>query len=310
MAKIYVIGGANIDIFANSINKIIAKDSNLAKINFAFGGVGRNIADDLQYLGEKLYFISAFSKDNYGKLLYEDCLKKFDLSYAKVVDDYPSSIYLAIMDNNHDLYVGCNDMRITKCVDYELIDKLTDVINDDDYLIIDTNFEKDLIEYAFSNLKGKKIMDAISVNKAYKLTGVLNRIGIVKLNFYEAQAINNAALDSEKKIVDFLIGLNNIGTKEAIITLKDGFYVGVENKVYHYSHDQVDKDVVNTTGAGDAFLAGYVYADKLGLTLDQKAAYGIASSLLAIKSANSVAGSSIDDLNQQINKTKIICQKC
>lgn len=306
MANVYVIGGANIDIFANSVNKIIPEDSNISNITFSFGGVARNIAENLVNLGIDLNFISAFSNDTYGKSLYEDCKRiGFKLDYAKLVDDYPSSIYLAVMDNNHDMYVGCNDMRIIECIDNKLIDRLSDVIKEDDYVVLDTNLTEELLIYAFDNLKGHKVMDAISANKVHKLQRVINKVSIVKLNKIEAEMISDTKLDSEDKIIELLTDLNRNGTKQAIISTKTGMYVGSNNEVYHYNHDQYNKNVVNATGAGDALLAGYLYGELHNGNIESKCCLGLANSILTVRCEKSVAKSSINDVTKQITEMKI-----
>ena len=44
MAKVVVLGGANIDIVGQSDKEILEYDSNPGKIRISCGGVGRNIA--------------------------------------------------------------------------------------------------------------------------------------------------------------------------------------------------------------------------------------------------------------------------
>lgn len=306
MSKIYVIGGANIDIFANSVDKIIPEDSNIANISFSYGGVGRNIAENLTNLGEKVFFVSAFSNDDYGKGLVEDCKKKnFDLSYSKFVDDIPSSIYLAIMDNNHDMYVACNDMRIAEYIDTTLIDNLIHVINDDDYVIVDTNLKEEIITYIFDHLKGKKIMDAISVNKVYKLEKVINKIDLLKLNKLEAEAVFEKPINDYRDVVELCKKLNINGTREVIVSTKKGMYVGYNNETYYFEHDQYGKDIVNATGAGDALLSAYVYGDYHHISIESKSCLGLANANLCLHSKDAVAKINIHDVSKRLNEMKI-----
>ena len=70
MSKIYVIGGANIDLFAKSEKEILKSDKNPATISLSFGGVGRNIAENIVHLNEEVYFISLFANDFFGKMVF------------------------------------------------------------------------------------------------------------------------------------------------------------------------------------------------------------------------------------------------
>ncbi len=57
---ISLIGGANIDILAKSYSPLKDFDSNPGKVNISFGGVGRNIADNLARLDQKVSLITVF----------------------------------------------------------------------------------------------------------------------------------------------------------------------------------------------------------------------------------------------------------
>jgi pseudouridine kinase len=50
--KIGIIGGINIDIEGAPFKKLKYQDSNPGKIRLSYGGVGRNIAENLARLGE------------------------------------------------------------------------------------------------------------------------------------------------------------------------------------------------------------------------------------------------------------------
>ncbi|MEA4820923.1 MAG: PfkB family carbohydrate kinase, partial [Erysipelotrichales bacterium] len=56
--SIYVIGGANIDIQGTPFEKLKYKDSNPGIISYSFGGVARNVAENLARLGDNVNFIS------------------------------------------------------------------------------------------------------------------------------------------------------------------------------------------------------------------------------------------------------------
>jgi len=57
---ICVIGGANIDLCGSSLEPLRNYDSNPGTISVSFGGVGRNIAQILALLDQKVRFVSCF----------------------------------------------------------------------------------------------------------------------------------------------------------------------------------------------------------------------------------------------------------
>lgn len=306
MARVFVIGGANIDIFARSDKKIIPHDSNIAKISFSFGGVGRNIGENLTNLGEDIYFVSAFSNDYYGKKIAQDCLDKgFNLAFSKFVDNVPSSMYFSLFDEDGSTYVACNDMEICKCIDQNMIFDLINIINDDDYVIVDTNLDEDTITYIFDNLRGKKIVDAISINKINRLQRVIKRIDIFKMNRIEAEAIYNGKLIDDKDYITLLQQMTFESDREVVITNSEGVYVGYHNDVYFYAHNEPKDGIKKDTGAGDAFLAAYVYGDLHNVNIESKCCLGLAASQLTVSSDLTVARYNIHDVSKQLTRMKI-----
>ncbi|MFK5882999.1 MAG: PfkB family carbohydrate kinase, partial [Candidatus Izemoplasma sp.] len=65
--KVLVIGAQNIDIFAKTDTEYTLKDSNISKIHLAYGGVGRNIAENLNRLGHQVHFMTVFGDDDFSK---------------------------------------------------------------------------------------------------------------------------------------------------------------------------------------------------------------------------------------------------
>ena len=67
MKKIYVVGGANVDVLARSFNEIVPADSNPGHVSYSFGGVAHNIACNLAKMGCYVDFVTALSNDAFGK---------------------------------------------------------------------------------------------------------------------------------------------------------------------------------------------------------------------------------------------------
>ena len=277
MNNIYVIGGANVDIMAKCRNPLLIRDSNPADINISFGGVAHNIACNLAGYERPIYFISAFSDDLFGDLVFNSCLQAgLDLSYALKNPDYPTSLYLAILDENKDMYLASSDMRIVEALKYEDIAFLNDIIDDDDYLILDTNLDSQVLKQIYRHFKGVKVSDAISANKVSKLADNLAYIDILKLNLIEAETLLKRQLDTDEKRVAALRALRAKGAKEVIITTKNGAY----------------------TGAGDAFLAAYVYMHKKRKKLNWRVCFALSAAVLTVRSSETVAGLNEEEVNR------------
>ena len=305
MKNIYVIGGANIDMYAKSEKKIIPYDSNIGDISFEFGGVARNIAENIRNLGGDVNFVSAIGYDAYGEKMVEDLTNKginIDLSFR--TNDYNSSTYLAILDEN-DMYVAINDMKIIECIDTNFLETIKDRINEDDLVILESNLNKESIDYICDNFKGKKVADAISCNKVMRLKDSIGKLDIIKLNKLEADMLNGGELKDEKDILLFTRKLNTLGTKEVLISYKNNLYIGKDNKLFVYKHDGYKDNPVNVSGAGDALLSGYCYSRFKNKDILDSASVGMALSILTVDDIKPVTNTNVEKVYEVLNTINI-----
>ncbi len=68
-----VIGGANMDICGRAKIPLSGSDSTPSDIFSGFGGVGRNIAENLARLGTKCHLVTAVGRDMWGEKILEHC---------------------------------------------------------------------------------------------------------------------------------------------------------------------------------------------------------------------------------------------
>ncbi len=256
-SNVLVIGAVNIDIFASTKEEYTLEDSNLAKINLGFGGVGGNIATNLNTLGRDVSFITAFSSDILGNTVhnhYQQLGINIDESHISIQNN--SSIYLGVLNKENDLFLGLNDMDITKEINEEFLKKKHDYINSFEYIVIDNNLQKETLSYVLKTYHHKTlIMDAVSAKKVGKLLELLPYITVLKVNQIELNELSSKS-DIYSQIKDVL----NQGVKEILVTNKhqDVFY-GSEKEIVVFAVEK-EEEIVNATGAGDAFLSGYVSA--------------------------------------------------
>lgn len=303
----FIIGGANIDIYCKSNKELIMKDSNPCKISFTYGGVARNVVENLHNLNEDISFVTAFGDDYFADGMIQDLEKKdVDLSFAIRVPNYSSSIYMAVL-NVDDLFIGMNDMSVISKISKENIDFLSKYVKDDDYLFIDTNLERELIEYILDNVKGIKVCDAISASKVVKLRGLVNKLDYLKMNLLEAETLSEKPLFLETETIEYIKDLVNEGVKEVLITGKDFLYVGSKDGVSKYIHDAYREKPANVSGAGDSLIAYYISARSKGLSIDEASKRGLVASILTVDSNDPVRKMNLDFVLEEaksINITK------
>ena len=110
---IMVIGGTNVDIQGFSRSELRAHDSNPGYVGVSFGGVGKNIAENIARLDINTKFITVFGNDLYGEKI-KDHLNKLDIdvSDSLILENEETSIYLSILDSNGEMNVAISSMEI------------------------------------------------------------------------------------------------------------------------------------------------------------------------------------------------------
>lgn len=276
--KILVIGGTNIDINATSKEKLVERDSNIGIIDFSIGGVAKNICENLARLNLDVTFATILGSDYFGDEAYHYLSKLgIQILVKRVSKNTPT--YLAVFDNSNDLLIGINDMDAINYLNNDFVDELID-FNNYNLVIIDSNLSKETLDYITKKCQAPIYAEAISVNKVMKLKPYLNRLEAIKCNRLEAEAL----VGHDIKDVNYILKeLNKLGVNKVYLTDgANGSYLYEDNKISHLK--ALKMKIVNTTGAGDAFLSGVIYAQIKNLN---KLKYGNALAKITLESKTS-----------------------
>jgi len=254
----HLIGGANIDISGKALAPLCFHDSNPGRITVSFGGVARNIAHTLVNLGCKVRFLSAFGDDFLGLQCMEDCKRlKMDVSDCVVVPGVSSSTYLAILSENGEMGCAVSDMSILDHLTCEQISLFLSKIGENDILAVDTNLDASIVDFIVSKSCCNLVSDPISAVKAKKLKPHLSKFRVLKPNRTEAQVLSGIQIIDENSLLDAARYFRKTGVKETLITLgEQGGLLSCGEGYFRFQHDFTN--VVNSTGAGDAFMAAYI----------------------------------------------------
>ncbi len=285
---ISVIGGANVDLSATLQDAFIAADSNPGHVEIGYGGVARNIAHNLSLLGARTQLLTVFGGDLFGGLLQDYCKQQgIDIHLSDKQNALRSGIYLCINNHGGEMIAAVADTDIIREITPEWLAKRIGEINLSDFIVADTNISEDAIRYLMENSTAPVLIDGVSTTKAHRVTNALKRCKLpflhsLKLNLKEALAVTATATYAEAAQQ-----LLNWGVAHVYITLgSEGVYC--RNAAEEWLYPALPGDVVNTTGAGDAFLAGVVYALAKGLPFPQTAQYGLMAARATLMSPKAV----------------------
>jgi pseudouridine kinase len=288
---ITVIGGANIDIKGKPYSELMKHTSNPGHINIAPGGVGRNIAHNLAQLSLPVTLLSVVGNDDEGRRLLEETRQAgVNVEQIVISNTRRTGIYLAILNAIGDMDVALSGMDILEELNIQYLESKMEVIKNSEIVVFDTNIPKDSIKYIVElcyNNNIPVVAEPVSIDKAKKLIGVLDKIDYVTPNKEELESISGVKIANDEDMKKAVKYLRQKGVKNVIVTLGErGVYISSEEVEKFIEPYQAE--IVDATGAGDALTAGLVYGIFNGYTLDVSAKLGLAAASLTISSPYTV----------------------
>ena len=298
MADITVIGGINIDIEGSPFNKLRREDSNPGRISLSYGGVGRNITENIARIGGDVAMVSVIGEDQMGRGAKEELQELgVDVSGVEILAGRNSAMYLSILNEDKDMELAISDMDIVNVITPRFLDKHRELLLGSKAVALDTNLSEETLEYAADILeKTPLFLDPVSVTKAVKARKIIGKFECIKPNVMEAEALSGLKITSEEELRAAGGWFIQQGVKKVFITLnKEG--------VYYRSPDREGfirpKDIspVSATGAGDSFLAAILIGMVRGLDIEEIAKIGMAAAQVTMESPGAV--------NKAISKAEI-----
>ncbi len=281
MEKVLVVGGSVIDVFAYPKEKLILADSNPGYLKQSLGGVGRNIAENLARLGIDTTLITPVGKDEGRKLVMQNAQDV--MLKLSIIQTENTPTYVSILNEENDNVVAVAAMDDIELVCKDDI-KIRDVsFQNADIIVVDTNLNQETLAYIFDTYKKPFYVDVISCRKADRIKPHLHRITALKMNMLEAQYLSGMLEEDSPEVLakHFL----SQGVKEIYITLgKKGSYYMDKDQATHYPSTMITAK--NTSGAGDAFFAGVIYAKIKGL---DPLTYARKAAVLTVQSEHAVS---------------------
>ena len=115
----------------------------------------------------------------------------------------------------------------------------------------------------------KTVLDASGENLA---EGLRAKPTVIKPNVYELEQLFDTSMSSLSEVVHYAKKVTEMGIQEVLITMGNkGSLLVSGNKVYLV--EPIKVKAINTVGAGDSFLAGYVYGMFYGMKTEERLQY-------------------------------------
>lgn len=256
-----IIGGANMDICGTAYAPLRPGDSNPGSIQCSPGGAARNIAENLGRLGVTCYLISLVGDDLYGKSLLEITQRAgVDIRACQIMPQTSTSTYLSLHGPDGDMTLAMNDMEsLTKLTpDYLLGHR--ELLRHAGVIIIDANLAPETLAWLFTHYANLPLfVDPVSAFKAERLRPWLQHIHTLKPNHIEASTLSGIPLTGPDDAPTVATWFHEQGIQRVVLSLAAHglYYSEREGEAGWRPPPKVN--VINTTGAGDALMAGLAY---------------------------------------------------
>jgi len=289
MSKISIIGGITADIEGHPYHQLINGDSNPGTITMSFGGVGRNITENLARIGVPVTFISVAGEDFAGKGAVRELQELgVDVEKIKLLPDENTAVYMSILNIIGDMEMGLCNMDILEKMSVDLIDEVTGHIKNSKMIGIDTNLTEEALDYATQRLQGIPLfLDPVSAAKAERAKKIIGRFHTIKPNRMEAEVLSGMNILSEEELEKASQWFIDQGVKQVFITLSGGGVYYKDSTQSGVIRPEPVK-IVSVTGAGDAFSAAILYSFDRDFDIRTTAEYGMAAASITMESKSAV----------------------
>lgn len=286
------IGGANLDRKARGKQQVRLHSSNPVTIMESCGGVARNIAENLGRLGCNTSLITGIGEDKEGEWILQETKKHgVDISQVWRLPMQRTGTYTALLDIDGEMVVSLANMDIYDALTREMFAEKWSHIAAAQAIFLDTNVPADCLAYIIDRCREENIplfVDPVSSAKAKKLPQRLDGVEAILPNREEAELLADMAIGSLEECAEACRKIRERGVKRVIVTMgEQGIYYQSENESEHLT--PFPTDVVDVTGAGDAFASGLLYGVVNGESFGRACRLGLAASALTLQTEQSVS---------------------
>lgn len=290
---VIVIGGAGVDLIGRLEAELLPGTKNPANIRTSYGGVARNVAENLSRLGQSSVLLTAIGDDQAGKQLLAQAVQAgVDISHVLTTSDHPTGTYLGILNTQGTLQFALDDINATQSLTPEYIESHADLFKGASSVFIDANLPKATIRKIFSKARQARIpvcADPASTGLAPRLKPFIPRLSLITPNGEEAGILcdqiieNNQPQDALEAAKCLVAGGVNI----VLVSLGEFGVVYATSETSGYV-PAIRTAVIDPTGAGDALNAAVLYALLNQIPLDDAVRLGVTAASLTLRHRGTV----------------------
>jgi pseudouridine kinase len=261
--NVLVIGAAGLDLKVRPrTDEVELSRSNPGAIRWGWGGVARNIAENLVRLGAHENLITAIGDDWWGQALLDQLRELGINTEASIVSSaYDTASYVALYRSGQQLWMAFDDMAVMQEITPGYLNRLRSMVKEADIVCIDANLSSRALQTLFRLANQYDVpvcADPTAALLAHRLHPYLSELMAITPDRDEAEALLGETLDDDEAISVGARGLVQAGVDLAVITLgAEGLYYATSEESGRIPAFPVE--VVDLTGVGDALTAAVAY---------------------------------------------------
>lgn len=266
----------SLDYIASCDDFVLGQTNRTTKEIIYPGGKGINVSIVLRNLGQDstaLGFLAGFTGDEIKRLILKEGIKNEMIE----VNNGFSRINIKLRSKQESELNGMGPL-----IDDESIKKLyqkLDNLNSDDILVLagsipssmPSNIYSDIMDY----LKDKNMKIVVDATKDLLLNVIPYKPFLIKPNNHELGELFNVELRTREEVIPYAKKLQELGARNVLVSLAgEGAVLVDENNGIHLSPAPKGK-VINSVGAGDSMVAGFLYGYKTFNNYNEAFKYGL-----------------------------------
>lgn len=297
---VLVVGSSVLEMAGRSIEVPQPGTRQPGHIHASASGVARNIAENLARLDIDTILLSAVADDELSEyLLSHSRLAGIDCSHVLRLTGERAATSLLLYQSAESV-TRLDDLSIMAALDSDYLLEHEWLFHDAALVVIDATLSEDALDTLFELAQrhnARVCADPTSPRLARRLRKYIPNLFLIVPNASETAAL--CSLDEPSTERESAIGtaqrLVNMGATIAVVTLGEQGLAYADRSGGGYIR-AIHTEVVDTSGAGDAFSGAVIFGMLNGVPIDGAMRLGVAAASLTLQSEDTVLRSLNPDL--------------
>lgn len=287
-APVICIGGANVDRKFYMKDEVAWETSNPIHSSQNAGGVARNVAENLGRMGVPATLLTTSGVDADWSFIQEESLPYVNLEHVFELPEETTGSYTAVLDCNGEMIIGFADMDVYEELTAERIQGKSALLSHAKCLVADLNCPKETLETLSEFAKSHDIpliLITVSGPKMKRMPKDLSNVTWLITNHEETARFFDQEITSDEAWQAAVRDYLDLGVANVVITSgENGAMIGNVKEGIHHIPSVKPTDIIDVTGAGDAFSSAVIYSWLEGNTLKSIGKMGVVNAARTLES--------------------------